>query len=456
MTVAGIVAGVTDAGLNGVLSDLFKNQTAQDKLFTGSVTKNVPNLGDVTADYAVLDQPAISLVPPTQAQWDAAHKVSDNTPKPNMDMYGLSLPKNSFKMSADGIDKPLEATGAITVYGTFALTSGKLSLAPVAITLDESAFSNVDKFIVNGIIIPQVLKMAQQMLDGIPLPALPDVGGVTFQPPVGAIIAQKTLAVATTLNSGKAPSLDGFTPPDMTFYAIVGTDVVNALIDAELVGHSFCEEDKTGSDAWYAAAQIKGTAKSLSVSIASGSVTVSAGLSDVSGYGELGGTGVGVTKAVLCPIGAAADAIADPKNWDKVISSFDISYKPNPLDIPVSFSVAAGTDPKTGKPAQFLHLNVGKIDKVQVIAAPTWSKSVTGTILATAAAGFIDLLTAIFQGKIVNAILQKDAQNLQVYQLPPVSKTVEGITISLTVPDGTAATPFGDSAIAQKIGVSFS
>ncbi|GAB5447540.1 hypothetical protein [Gymnodinialimonas sp.] len=456
MTVAGIVAGITDVGLNGVLADLFKNPTAQQKLFNGKVTKDISNLGSVTAEYGVLEEPVVTFVPPTQAQWDAAHKISQTTPKPNMDMYGLSLPKNHFKMTSPGVSTPLEATGAITVYGTFALTKGTLSLSPVALELDESEFSNVDKFIVNGIIIPQVLSMAQKMLDAIPLPALPDVGGVTFQPPVGAIIAQKSLAVATNMTSEAAPSLEGFTPPDMTFYAVASTDVLNAVLKAELVGQPFDEEDKTGPDAWYAAGRIKGKVQSLSVEIADGGVSVSAGLTNLSGYGELGGTGVGVAKAVMCPIGAAADAIANPKDWDKVISAFDVSYKPDPLPIPVSFKIAEGTDPETQEPAQFLRLSVGELKTIQVVAAPKWSGSVTGTVLAPAAAAFIDLLSVIFKGKIVNAILKKNAQNVQVYMLPPVEKTVEGITISLTVPNGTAATPFGTAAIVQQFGVSFS
>lgn len=448
-----VAAGMTQSALNTTIADLFKDPVAQSKLFNGTVTKKLGDLGDVTMQYQIVAVPTSELKPPTQQEWDAAYKIKDGEKMPTGNVFQLLMPDVKGTITYATV-APLKAEGEIKVYGVFEVVSNKLSLTPKAVWIDETKFSAWDKVIVNGILIPKILEIATSTLSGIPLPAIPEFAGLTFQDYVAQIVNDNEIVVATSLTGGSAPSLDAYKNPGQDIYAITDFTVINQILDNEVKGVSKTEKDKTGSSGWYAAGSISATVKSISASAKGSDIKLSLGLKDVSGYGELGGTGVGVTKAILCPIGAAADAIANPKDWDKVISSFNITYKPDPVDVPVSFD--AKTETVNNKATQHLQVSVGKIDKIEVIAAPKWSGSVTGTVLATAAAAFIDLLTAIFQGLILNAILKKNAQHINVYTIPQISKTVEGIKISLSIPDGQVASVVDSNYIVQNFNINFS
>jgi hypothetical protein len=178
-------------------------------------------------------------------------------------------------------------------------------------------------------------------------------------------------------------------------------------------------------------------------------------------YGELSGVGVGITKAVLCPIAAAVDAIADPSKWDKVISSFDIQYKPKPMPVPVTFTA----DAPAGKPLTQKVTAKVPSDRlpgdIQVIIAPTWSGSVSGTVLAAAAAGFADLILVIFGKLIINDLVEKYASTSFSLPVSEMTQTIVlpgggSVTVSLSATTGAALVPFGSNQVTQSLQIGIS
>ncbi|HGY1008157.1 TPA: hypothetical protein ACNUUR_000718 [Aeromonas salmonicida] len=443
-----VAAGINQTGLNSTLTGFFASPIAQSKIFNGNVTQDIAPLGDVDLVYQVIDCPEINLAPPSQADWDASFKASEVTTLPSSNVLVLTLSQVAAQITYNQVP-PLKAQGLIKGYASFELKDNVLSIKPLAVWIDESEFSGFDKVVVNGILIPQILKVITSTLASIPLPQLPDLGQQSFQPPIAGIIDSCALVIATVLGDTPAVDLNGYDNPSQDTYLRTNLRMVNNLLVSYVKGKSAKAEDQTGSDAWNAAGSIGATVDSISAGINGSTLQVSVSLGDISGYGELGGTGVGVTKAILCPIGAAADAIANPSDWDKVVSNFSISYKPDPLAVGISLKA------QTKDKQQKLQVSVGDLDSVQVIASPKWSGSVTGTILATAAAGFVNMLSSIFSTLVTNKLLGDYAQGIDIYTIPEISTSVEGISVQLTIADGSVATPYGVSELIQSFSVQF-
>lgn len=443
-----VAAGISQAGLNSTLTELFANPTAQSRIFNGTSSQSLKPYGDVKLVYKVIACPQINLVPPNKADWDASFKAPGVTTLPSSNVLVLTLSQVSAQITYDKVP-PLNTQGLIKGYASFELKDNTLSIKPLAAWIDESAFSKFDKVIVNNILIPQILKVITSTLASIPLPQLPDLGKQSFQPPIASIIDNNAVVVATVLGSSPTVALSGYDNPSQDTYLRTNLRIVNNLLVTYVKGQSAEAKDKTGSDAWYAAGSISATVDSIAVSINSTKLQVAVSLGDISGYGELGGTGVGVTKAILCPIGAAVDAITNPSDWDKVISSFSITYNPDPLAAGISLKA------QTKDKQQKLQVSVGNLDPVQVIAAPKWSGSVTGTVLAAAAAGFVDMLSSIFSTLVANKLLEEYAQGVDIYTIPQISTSVEGIKVQLTIADGSVATPYGKDELIQSFSVQF-
>lgn len=426
MTSFDLVAGTTTAGLDQLASNLYAVPAARTGLFKGSLSQHVSPFGDVVLTYDVLAAPTFVLAPPTDAQWQAAQKLNPKQPRPTSDVAQVVFASVSGSVTI-GTSPPIAATGGFTVIATLAVADGTAALTPVAVSLDESSFSTWDKIIVNAILIPQALKMAGKLLS-FAIPPIPTFLGLSFQP-VAAAIESGCVLAGLSLTASAPTDLAGLTPPTgMDVFAMATLTPVNQALANEVNGQTYTEKGQSGPSGWYAAGQIKAASVKLVVSAVDSTLHVAVDGS-FSGYGELGGVGVGITKAALCPVGAAADAIANPGDWDKVVASFDLQYSPSPLDVPVTLTAAA----PDAKGEQAVEVSIGQLGSVSLIYKPTWSGSVTGTVLSAAAAAFTDLVMSLFGKLIVNDLLKKHGQDITVYTLAPLAQTIDGVTATLTV-----------------------
>lgn len=445
-----IAVGITQSGLNTTLESFFSNSTAQSKIFTQNFSKDLSGI-TVNLDVVVLAAPTVLLTAPTDTQWQqsyGADGVQKTGTPPSGNVFQVTL--SSVKVSGTIAGVPVTATGEIQVYAQFSLINNILNVTGLSVWLDESEWEQygITKLVVNGIIIPYGLNTVNKLLNAIPFPQIPtEYTTTTFQNPIMGITNNNELVLATSMNSSPATNLDSYSPaPSEQIYLQAGLVLINTILTEKLNNFPLKASDSTGDSAAKASAEIQATLQSVTGKIAEGRTLVSLNIVDISGYGELSGTATAIAKTVLCPIGTAIDAISDPKNWDKVISNFSIQYKPDPLDVPFTVNVTASGS---------VQISVGEIDSIQIIAAPKWS-GVIGSTLAAMAAGFVDLLSAIFKGKIVNEIIKKNAQNIEVWTNPSVTKEVEGINITLSAESGAALLPQGDNIIVEGFTISFS
>lgn len=453
MSTYDIAAGASPAGLNALVGQLFANPAAKKGLFSGTVTQNVDTLGSVKVTYDITAAPTFVLTPPTPQQWKGVQPP--NLPLPNVNAFQLVL-SNVAGTAAIAGAPPLAAHGAVTAFGTVSTQGGAVSLTVVAILLDESSFSGWDKLIVNAILIPALLTALNKLVSGLPLPKPPGLAGLQFQPLTLAVMPQG-IAIATSFSDGPAPNLSGFTAPAPNLYAVTKLTAINRLLAAEIKG-PFSDEGSKGPSGWKASGRVSVNDPKLTISIG-GALTL-----NVSGtfqaYGELSGAGVGVTKAVLCPIGAAADAIANPSNWDKVISSFQLVYSPDPMPLPVSVTASAvtGSGSSQSQPVDIKILSDKLPSSIKLTVKPTWSGSVTGAALAAAASAFVDLVSVIFGSLIIKKIVAAYGHksfSLPVSEMQKAIQLPQGgkVTVSLSASVGAALQPFGNDQLVQSLQV---
>lgn len=451
-----VAAGATLKSLNSLVAQLYALPKVRNGLFRGSVTRNLDGLGSVMVTYDVKTAPSFVLTPPTQVNWQASQRrdPSQQTPPPNT----IQLLFSDLAGTATIADAPpLPAEGPVAVYGTVGSQAGKVNIEITAILIDESSFSEWDRAIVNLILIPELFKLSDGMIPAIVLPQLPTIGGLNFQPITIAVTAQGIL-LGTTLTGGGNTDLSGFQWPTPGLFALATLNPVNKLLANEVNG-THTEEDSSGPSEWTASGKITATDLKMVARIDGNTVRLDTD-GTFSCYGALSGVGVGITKTALCPIATAVDAIADPSNWDKVISTFDLQYKPRPMPVPVTFKAdaPAGT-PLTQNVTATVPSN--KLpNSIQIIVAPTWSGSVTGTVLTAAAAAFVDLISVIFGKLIIQDLVGAYASKSFSMPVSQMKETISipggPVTVSLAAAVGAALVPFGNNQLTQSLEVTIS
>lgn len=444
-----VAVGLTQKGLNTTLAGLFGNPTAQSKFFTQSFSQTVGGI-PVDITLKIDSAPTIALTPPATTYWQQSYNAqgqmqTGNPPSGNVFQVLIS----SLSVSGTVAGSPVSGSTSFQVYAQFTLANNALSFNALSVWLDESSWNKMGltTLIVNAIIIPYGLNTVNKLLSAISIPQIPAFAGISLQTPILGITNANELVLATSMTTGSAPDLNNYNPPaGLDIFMQVDLAITNAVLASQINNYPFNESAKTGDSTAYASAAIKGTVQTVTTSISSGVTNANISITDISGYGELGGTVTAIAKTVLCPIGTAIDAISNPSTWDKIISSFSITYSPDPLTVP--FSLAINTDGD-------VLLSVGQLSSATLIFAPKWS-GVIGSALAAMAAAFTDLVMLIFKEKVVNPFISRFAQNISIWSNPSVSTELDGITIKISPNTGTALATKDDTFIVEGFTVSFS
>ncbi|WP_346882207.1 hypothetical protein [uncultured Algibacter sp.] len=417
-----VASGISQTCLNQILTDLYNNPIAKTKLFSYSGKENVDGVGEVDISFELKLAPTTILLAPSQAKWNQA--INPNkTPIPTSNAFQVSFPDINGSVIIDGAS-PLAGHGELEIYGVLNIDLNKVSLQMEAVYLDESSFTAWDKVIVNKVLVPKALEMANKLLSGIPIPEIPEFEGISFETPVISIVNQQIVA-ATILKGNGAPDLSGYTYTGGNgIYIKTNSNPINSVL-YQYNGKTENTEDRKGPSGWYAAGKASVTINSLKLDITS-NISAVVDIKQATAMGEIGGAGVGITKAILCPVGAAVDAMSNPKNWDKVIASFKITYTPDPIKSVLTLGLSGNK----------VKISVGTVNSIHIIAQPTWSGSVTGSALAAASSALVDMIPKQLQTLIVNKVITDNLQNMSVYTLPELSKTIEGINVTVIPNDG--------------------
>jgi hypothetical protein len=310
-----IVIGLSESSVNKLVAALFADPVAKNKFFSDTYNKDVAN-GNVSfncsSSYEVKASPTVTLVAPDPLSWDNAIKETKNETRPTSNCLQVHFSSISGSISIDN-GSPVNAEGQLDVYLTAAMNNGVLSFEPLAVHMDMSNLSELDKWLIPNLLVPAALERATKILSSIKLPSIPSYEGIAFKPP-GMTIINGQLILGTVLTSNGADvSLSTFSFPSKDYYTLLNPTLINTIISAQIptIEAKFepykSDEKKVGNDvvAW-----AKGTynvnLKDINAwADASNPTKINLSVkADISVSGSAGG----IVPALACPIGAALNA----------------------------------------------------------------------------------------------------------------------------------------------------
>lgn len=304
-----IAIGFNASTLNSCSTALFGEPAAQDKYFKGTYSATQPNVGTITFTYQVLAAPIFLLEAPTQANWDASIKKKDVTTMPAQNLFQLQIPNIRGSAVIAPSPTPVVAEGPLTVYLTVTQTGVSLKLTAVAVLIDETKFSKFDKWLVNNVLAPAALHMADGMLTAFTLPAIPSYDGVTINTP-SVFISQSMVVAAATIQTNTLPlDVSGYTWQQKNCFAVISPLLLNTLFKGALApyqNYSKSDSASEGNDFAWAKGSYSATIKTVTAALKSDPTKV-----DISVTGEASASGSfgGIGPAMACPIGAALSAM---------------------------------------------------------------------------------------------------------------------------------------------------
>lgn len=223
------------ATLDKGVGQLYADPQAREKLFKGT-QQGEQGAVKFTAKWEARAAPTFLLEPPPLDKWNASINSQGKNPKPEEvptgQAFQLTFPQ-FYGESAVGASPPVSGTTQVVVFAAVAMQGDKLSITPLSVWLDESKMKNWDKFILNQVILKQVLQQAGKMLSGLSIPPLTlSQSGVKIEltPPVLKIDSGK-LILAASLKSKGSVDIGGAAWPAQPLFALMSKDLVMKAVE---------------------------------------------------------------------------------------------------------------------------------------------------------------------------------------------------------------------------------
>src|ERR1700685_3665400 len=257
-----IAIGLDHTTLDKGIAQLYADPSARQNLFKHSETGSEAGL-NYTASFDLQAPPTFAFEPPPADKWAQSINTQGLNPKPEdrptQNAFQLVFPQfqGTYQM---GTSAPVQGTAQAIAYCVVGVANNQPTLSTVAVWLDESQMKGWDKFILNQVILKQVLTKVNTMLAGLKIPPLSfSRSGVTvdLMTPVVAI-AGTTLILASSLKTTGKVDITGVQwPAQPLFVLISGTaiqTISNDAVQANLVGKTFSTDGSVaGGTAKYSA-----------------------------------------------------------------------------------------------------------------------------------------------------------------------------------------------------------
>jgi len=259
-----IAIGLNHTTLDKGVSQLYSNQDARQKLFQGDESGTNSGIS-YKATWNIKAAPTFNLTAPTEAIWKASINdkgVNPTSAMPTNNVFQLVFPSFEASLSLGGAT-PVIGTAEVIVIGQISISGNVLSIAPLSIWLDQSKMSGWDKFILDQIVLKNVLLKAEALLKGINIPPLSfSKSGITvaFTNPLAAI-SNGQLIMAASLQSKKTVNIDGITWPQKPLFSLVSKDVMTSVATQAVDKLGIVGEEKKGDGDYKSLIKYSYTAK---------------------------------------------------------------------------------------------------------------------------------------------------------------------------------------------------
>lgn len=276
MTVFDVAIGVDAATMSQAMAAVYHQ--LYPKVFTGS--QHVDEEGiEFDVAWDVLAPPTVALGPPPGGrELIAAHLAAHLEPRGDItveqliDAYVATLETTTFQATADAMTMTIEGGGEhatdhvrVTLYVHIDSAGGHLTLRPLKAT--GTTDNPTDAWILNNVILPEAIKIAQELLPGIDPPPV-TFAGVGLTAP--AVDVTPGHAVALTALAGAPVPTPPFPDswPRTPFFAVMSDEAKLAVGRAgvrSMVGSTF--GDSGSVDIGVGRAQYGATAQIAAIEI---------------------------------------------------------------------------------------------------------------------------------------------------------------------------------------------
>jgi hypothetical protein len=307
-----LLIGLNEARLNAILGQVYASPQLRQSLFSGTQSGDFSDI-KYRVDWSVGAAPSISLRAPTQDEWNAAIKSGGAPAAPLAGAFLVNISSLSVKLDATG--ESLNTTVPVNAICTVAAAGGTLSISALAVIVNVSAASDLDRYLIENVMVPEILNVVTKMLSGISIPQV-NIMGMSLTPPVVGI-ANGYLLTAFTLAQSGAPSTDGAAIPGDPFFILLSQQLVQSAVDfqvrSNLQGKTFDQSGSEGGGGFSAEYSVHGRIDGISATTTGNptSLHANASLSMSASAGITTPAGV-----VISALEEAGKKIIDPDTWN--------------------------------------------------------------------------------------------------------------------------------------------
>jgi hypothetical protein len=280
----------------------------------------------------------------------------------------------------------------LTADCTIAISGNTLSFEVNQVTTPPIT-DPVQNYLVQNIVVPQILAIAQSLLGGITIPPL-SVSGINLSVPSVGIVNNCIIAAANLQASGTPPPPDGSIPwPTSPFFALLGQNIVQqGMINAMASATNRFSDSGSGGDSW------AGYNWSYGLYLTNPSTSIQ-------------GTAINVNFNLSGSVSGGVEVV-----WVPLSLSFNANTDPDP-DVTLGVSVNGNT----------VTLVTDGMNVFTIVVTP--GSSVPDWVLGWLISAIIDAVVSS-----VTPLITQFLKGISVagFNIPTYSATVSGKTITLT------------------------
>lgn len=251
MTPFDLAVSLDQTTLNTAFAQFYAKPEARNGIFKGTLTRELGGV-QIVVTYDFQQAPSFVIGPPSASDWSTSIDASGKNPTgppPSTNAFTVMLPQFNGTVSIAG-GTPVGGTTLVKVFATGAMgADGKATFTPLSVWLDESQMGAIDKAILNGLIIPQILATTATFLSGLTIiPPAISVGNKQIA------LTGQTMTIAASslvLTASLAQGSGGRTVtamPSQPLSVLMSPELLTAVASAGMVGStSGGEGESTGT-----------------------------------------------------------------------------------------------------------------------------------------------------------------------------------------------------------------
>lgn len=302
-----LLVGLNQDRLNLITQQAYSSDSLKQSLFSGGESGSYSGIS-YSLNWQVGSAPELSLREPTSDEWGQAIKEDGKTIAPQTGAFMVDIQKLSLKLKTD--TENLDTTIPVQAICTAGTHGNSLVISALAVIVNLSNASDLDRFVISKVLIPGILKMLNQTLSGLQIPSI-SFGGISLTPPV-VELKDKYLLAAFNLVKDGTPSIGNAQIPSDSFFALLSNELVQSAVDYEvrtnIQGQQFNKSGSEGAAGFSASYHAWGKINGLSLKTTSNPVQLTADAS----ISMSASAGIDTPLSFITkPISDAANTVAD-------------------------------------------------------------------------------------------------------------------------------------------------